>query len=100
MNGNVIDLNPYIGQANVQIRFYYNDGGQWAYGLAVDNIRVYTDSPTTRAVSCEWELVGQWDGRKTKDKTRQISGAQTAPHSDAFQAKWTCLKFEIRVVVA
>ena len=45
VNGNIIDLNPYIGQANVQIRFYYNDGGQWAYGLAVDNIRVYTDSP-------------------------------------------------------
>ncbi|MDA7763028.1 zinc metalloprotease, partial [Crocinitomicaceae bacterium] len=45
VNGNIIDLNPYLGQASVQIRFLYNDGGQWAYGLAVDNIRIYTDSP-------------------------------------------------------
>ena len=45
VNGNSLDLTVYVGQANVQIRFTYNDGGQWAYGLAIDNIRIYTDSP-------------------------------------------------------
>ena len=36
VNGNQIDLNPYLGQNNVQIRFTYDDGGQWAYGIAID----------------------------------------------------------------
>ena len=43
--GNQILLTPYIGQNNVQIRFTYNDAGNWAYGLAVDNIRVFSDAP-------------------------------------------------------
>ena len=43
--GNQIVLTPYVGQNNVQIRFTYNDDGQWAYGLAVDNIRVYAETP-------------------------------------------------------
>ena len=43
--GNQILLTPYIGANNVQVRFTYNDGGNWAYGLAIDNIRIYTDTP-------------------------------------------------------
>ena len=50
INGNQIDLNPYLGQNNVQVRFTYNDGGQWAYGIAIDNIRIYTDSPVSSSV--------------------------------------------------
>ncbi len=38
--GVTVDLTPYIGQNNVQIRFRYRDGGEWAYGMAVDNILV------------------------------------------------------------
>ena len=43
--GNQTLLTPFLGSNNVQIRFTYNDGGNWAYGLAIDNIRVYTDAP-------------------------------------------------------
>ncbi|MDG1735050.1 MAG: gliding motility-associated C-terminal domain-containing protein [Crocinitomicaceae bacterium] len=43
--GNQILLTPYIGANNVRVRFTYNDGGNWAYGLAIDNIRIYTDTP-------------------------------------------------------
>ena len=43
--GNQTLLTPFIGSNNVQIRFIYNDGGNWAYGLAIDNIRVYSDAP-------------------------------------------------------
>ena len=50
VNGNQIDLNPYLGQNNVQIRFRYDDGGQWAYGIAIDNIRIYTDNPVSSSV--------------------------------------------------
>ncbi|WP_051285192.1 M4 family metallopeptidase [Aequorivita capsosiphonis] len=40
VNDVTIDLTPYINNPAVSIRFKYNDGGGWAYGLAVDNIRV------------------------------------------------------------
>lgn len=40
VNGVVINLNDYIGQSEVQFQFKYNDGGIWAYGMAVDNIEV------------------------------------------------------------
>ncbi|MGV6828623.1 MAG: T9SS type A sorting domain-containing protein [Flavobacteriales bacterium] len=40
VNGVTIDMTPYLGQANVRVRFRYNDGGNWAYGMAVDNITV------------------------------------------------------------
>ncbi|MBV1923502.1 MAG: hypothetical protein KUG68_05720, partial [Flavobacteriaceae bacterium] len=40
VNGISIDMTPYIGQANVRVRFRYNDGAGWLYGMAVDNILV------------------------------------------------------------
>ena len=44
--GQTVDLSPYIGQTNVRIRFRYRDGGQWAYGMAVDNILITGGSTT------------------------------------------------------
>lgn len=35
-----IDLSAYAGQSNVMISFLYNDLGNWAYGLAIDNFSV------------------------------------------------------------
>ena len=43
--GETVDLTPYIGQATVQIRFRYNDGGVWAYGIVVDNVLITADAP-------------------------------------------------------
>lgn len=34
------DLTPYVGNADVRVSFFYNDGGGWLFGLAVDNFRV------------------------------------------------------------
>ncbi|MEZ5047304.1 MAG: T9SS type A sorting domain-containing protein [Chitinophagaceae bacterium] len=35
-----VPLTPVLGQANVQLAFKYNDGGDWLFGLALDNIKV------------------------------------------------------------
>ena len=35
-----VDLSAYAGQSNVLISFLYNDLGNWAYGLAIDNFTV------------------------------------------------------------
>jgi hypothetical protein len=43
--GETIDLTPYIGQATVQFRFRYNDGGGWRYGMGVDNVVVSGSAP-------------------------------------------------------
>lgn len=42
VNNNTINLNAYVGQTNIKIRFNYNDGGAWLYGLAIDNVRIYS----------------------------------------------------------
>jgi hypothetical protein len=46
VNNNIISLNAYLGQTNLLIRFQYADGNGWFYGLAVDNIKVFTTVPT------------------------------------------------------
>ena len=51
VNGTTVDLTPYIGQANIQIRFRYDDDGGWFYGLAVDNIVVTADAPANIQVT-------------------------------------------------
>lgn len=35
-----VNLNGYLGQADVRIGFHYNDGGDWLYGMCVDNVSV------------------------------------------------------------
>lgn len=39
----IVDLNSFIGQTNLQIRFRYSAG--WADGVAIDNVRLYGDKP-------------------------------------------------------
>jgi hypothetical protein len=36
-----VDLSAYAGQINVQIGFKYDDGGDWLYGWALDNVTVF-----------------------------------------------------------
>lgn len=38
---NVIDLSAYAGQSNVMVGFRYNDGGEWLFGYAIDNVMIY-----------------------------------------------------------
>jgi len=47
VTGQTVDLTPYIGQAAVQVRFRYNDGGQWVYGMAIDNVVITADAPAS-----------------------------------------------------
>lgn len=36
-----IDLSAYAGQSNVNVAFNYKDGGDWLYGWALDNVKVF-----------------------------------------------------------
>lgn len=36
-----VDLSAYAGQSNIMVGFLYNDGGDWLYGWAIDNLSVY-----------------------------------------------------------
>ena len=70
--GVTVNLTPYIGQANVQIRFRYRDGNEWAYGMAVDNVVV---------------TAGSTAGIQTTDNTgaprsTQVNGMQTVHFYD------------------
>ena len=35
-----ISLTAYAGMSNVRLGFVYNDGGGWAWGMAIDNVKV------------------------------------------------------------
>ncbi len=36
----VVDLSDYIGEDSVYVAFRYEDGGDWMYGFAIDNVSV------------------------------------------------------------
>lgn len=38
-------LTPYVGNADVRVSFFYNDGSGWLFGLAIDNFRVAVPMP-------------------------------------------------------
>ncbi|SHI97628.1 Por secretion system C-terminal sorting domain-containing protein [Mesonia phycicola] len=40
LNNETLDLTTYAGQSNVLISFLYNDNGDWAYGLGIDDVMV------------------------------------------------------------
>ncbi len=40
VNGVTLDLSPFIGQQDLQVVFEYSDGGEWTYGMAIDNVTI------------------------------------------------------------
>ncbi len=40
-----IDLSAYLNQSNVKFAFVHNDGGDWADGVAVDDVKVFQPTP-------------------------------------------------------
>lgn len=44
VNGNTINLAAYLGQTNLRLAFRYRDGGGWNYGMAIDNVRVFSST--------------------------------------------------------
>jgi len=46
-----IDLGPWVGNAEVQIGFRYNDGGGWLYGCAIDNMNIKVPAALEVALS-------------------------------------------------
>lgn len=40
-----LDLNGYLTQTNVKFAFVHNDGGLWADGVAVDDVKVFQPTP-------------------------------------------------------
>lgn len=73
-----VDLSSYAG-SNVSVGFAYNDGGGWNYGLALDNIKVFTPLGTDLALSAltldPYVAVGTFDlsGVVTNNGTNQIT---------------------------
>ena len=41
-----INMSAYAGMSNIMLGFRYQDGGEWLYGYAIDNVSVY-DAPAT-----------------------------------------------------
>ncbi|MCH2046051.1 MAG: T9SS type A sorting domain-containing protein [Saprospiraceae bacterium] len=48
VNGVSVNLDAYVGNPDVRVSFLYNDGGAWAYGMAIDNVVV--DATSTLGV--------------------------------------------------
>ncbi len=49
-----IDLSTYINQSNVKFAFVHNDGGDWADGVAIDDVKVFQPTPNdVRLVSID-----------------------------------------------
>ena len=44
VNGNSINLAAYLGQTNLRIAFRYRDGNGWNYGMAIDNVRIFSNT--------------------------------------------------------
>ncbi|MBK9018261.1 MAG: Omp28-related outer membrane protein [Saprospiraceae bacterium] len=40
--GYIVNLSAYAGMSNVLVAFRYTDGGGWLYGLAIDNVSLFT----------------------------------------------------------
>lgn len=43
VSGTMVDLSAYDGMSNIKVAFLYNDGGNWSYGTAVDNVSILAD---------------------------------------------------------
>lgn len=40
-----ISLNAYLASTTLQICFHHNDGGQWASGVAIDDVQIFQPAP-------------------------------------------------------
>lgn len=40
-----LDLNAFLSQSNVKFAFVHNDGGEWADGVAVDDVKIFVPTP-------------------------------------------------------
>jgi hypothetical protein len=54
-NATNIDLTPYIN-ANFQLRFVYNDAGDYSYGAVIDDVAITSAALATSDVSAKDEL--------------------------------------------
>lgn len=59
-DGSAINLSAYIGQSAVLIAFKYSDGGQWATGLAVDNVIIEPKPTHDLAIGLPSEDANGW----------------------------------------
>jgi hypothetical protein len=57
-----IDLTAYAGMSNVMVGFRYNDGADWNYGLAIDNVKIIEppvkELALTDAIVAKYALAG------------------------------------------
>lgn len=73
-----VDLSDYAGMDSVSICLYYNDGGGWLFGLAVDNIRLIEPVGYDVAMlSLDWPDPYQFEGPQSIIGSLQNLGGQT-----------------------
>jgi hypothetical protein len=49
---NYVDLTSQLaGQSNVKIKWHYNDGGGWLFGVSIDNVSIYAPAPNAAALT-------------------------------------------------
>jgi len=53
------DLSSLAGEADVILRFHYNDGGSWGYGWAIDDIVVSEPSPHDLGITAVTPVIAQ-----------------------------------------
>ena len=86
-NGYKVDLSAYAGMSNVWVAFRYTDDGDWLYGLAVDNINVFSpvalDAKMINAVVPRYALTGT-----SIDIQGTVVNNGTQPLT-SFDLKWT-----------
>ena len=82
-----VSLSDYIGVSTVQIAFDYNDGNQWNYGFAVDDVSVFEPLDWDVAVS-GFELERYHEGPSTTPVSFTVTnnGANTVT---SFDVHWT-----------
>lgn len=75
-----VDLTPYLGSKTVQIAFRYNDDGDWAYGMAVDNISVTAQRTigVATSVNTTYKDTAAIEPNATVDYYDPVSGAYMA----------------------
>lgn len=81
--GYTVDLSAYAGMNNVRIAFRYSDGGGWLYGMAIDNVTVFT--PADHDVSVTKTQVPRFkEAGSTVDIAGEISnfGSETLTSVD------------------
>lgn len=87
----IVDLSSYAGNNNVKLAFKYNDGGDWLYGLCLDNVSIF--SPTNGLdLASSSGLFAKMDPRPAMVQvTRVLANTSAVLYSTVFNSGTTAI---------